>query len=122
MTATEPTTEDRLRERVRELQRSVDRLAMHPSELRHALGHVVDCDDGCHQCIELSREALRHCSDTEAEEIVAERDRFRAALEAIAEPDELTKAAPAFALFAYRHRREQALWALGRLEDSSGDG
>lgn len=89
-------------------------------EYRHALEHVRDCDDGCVDCRRLAVTALSQQfksvwkDDSAFAELLTEHQRFREALEAIAEDDVLAEEGPAFGLFAYRRRRDQARWALGR--------
>jgi plasmid maintenance system antidote protein VapI len=40
------------------MQQALDRYANDVPEYRHALGHVVECDDNCHQCRRLAQSAL----------------------------------------------------------------
>jgi hypothetical protein len=52
---------------------------------RHALDHVVDCDDNCGQCRRLAQNALDRGVDTFdlAQAILDERDRLRAVVDAV---------------------------------------
>lgn len=59
-----------------------DRIALDPAEYRHALGHVVDCEDNCESCRSLARQALAGGVDAQerAADILIERDRLRATI------------------------------------------
>lgn len=59
-----------------------DRIALDPAEYRHALSHVADCEDNCELCRDLARQALDEGVDAQerAADILAERDRLRAAI------------------------------------------
>lgn len=57
---------------------------------------------------------LHNCADLPevAAARMADLDRYRETLEAIAQDDELAEEGPAFGIHAYRHRQDQARWAL----------
>jgi hypothetical protein len=66
------------------LRAAFDRIALDPAEYRHALGHIADCDHNCDQCRQLAWQALDGGVDAQerATDILAERDRLRAVVEA----------------------------------------
>jgi hypothetical protein len=63
-------------------QAAFDRIALDPTEYRHALDHVVECEDNCGLCRDLARRTLDYGVDAEerAAAILAERDRLRAVI------------------------------------------